>query len=80
MALGLARTALIVRFSFWSASKKCSAAFGPRFTTGACLPFISHHDIAVATGLMLLGFRGVALCRIEFGALNLGGESLSRHR
>ena len=35
IACGLASTALILRSSRMSASKKCSAAFGQRYTTGA---------------------------------------------
>ena len=41
-----------------------------------CFTITAHDNIAVATGLMLLGFRGVALSGIEFRALNLGRESL----
>ena len=40
------------------------------------MPIASHNNIAVAAGLMGLRFPGVALHWIEFGALNLGGESL----
>ena len=40
------------------------------------MPIASHNNIAVAAGLMVLRFPGIALNWNEFGALRLGGESL----
>ena len=40
------------------------------------LAVTSHHGVAIAAGLMVLRFLGTALCGVELGSLNHGGEGL----
>ena len=53
----------------------CSAASGPRYWW-LRLAVTPHHDVAIAASLMVLRSLGIALCGVELGPLNLGGEGL----
>ena len=39
-------------------------------------PITPHHDVAIAASLMVLRSLDIALCGVELGPLNLGGEGL----
>ena len=64
-------------FDFALLLLECLCCIGTSiFDWWLCLTIAAHDDVAVATGFILQRFRGVALHGIEFGALNLSGESL----
>ena len=76
MAFGSASTPLILLSSFCSDSKKCSAALGPRYSTGG--PSAHHTAPRCSNSCKPHGvaFSGYYSLRGRTRALNLGGESL----
>ena len=76
IAFGSASTPLILLSSSCSDFKRCSAASGPRYSTGGSVWTSHRTDVAIAASLIVLRCLGIALCGVELKLLNLGGERL----